>query len=220
MIRTPRSAHPESRVPVYVAIVSGALLHLALPPQIAPGPSWLPVAIVVPLLLPHVLARDAGKNRLARRVGSFAMASLTLFLLVALTTLIGRLLSRPSSHAEATMILRAAVPLWLANVLVFALWYWRLDAGGPHIRDSGHHFGHGFVFPQMTMDEAQLAHYGQKDWRPKFVDYLFLSFNTSTALSPTDTAVVAGWAKGLTMLQSMVSILLLVVVAARAVNIL
>lgn len=212
--------HPENRIPVYAAIVAGAMLHLALPRQIAPGPSWVPVAFVVPLLLPHVLSREAGRNRLARKIGTATMAALTLFLLGALATLVYRLLYEPSSHQEATLILRAAVPLWMANVLVFALWYWRLDAGGPHIRDSGHHFGHGFVFPQMTMDEAQLHHYCQPNWRPKFLDYLFLAFNTSTALSPTDTAVIGGWAKGLTMLQSLVSILLLVVVAARAVNIL
>lgn len=214
------TARPENRVPVYAAIVAGALLHLALPREIAPGPSWLPVAIVAPLLLPHVLTRDAGKNKLARRVGTFALVALTLFLLGALATLVYRLMTQPSSHREATLILQAAVPLWLGNVLVFALWYWRLDAGGPHVRDGGHHIGHGFLFPQMTMEETQLAHFCQPNWRPKFVDYLFLAFNTSTALSPTDTLVIAAWAKGLMMLQSMVSILLLVVVAARAVNIL
>jgi uncharacterized membrane protein len=212
--------HPENRIPVYAAIVAGALLHLALPREVAPGPSWIPIAFVLPLLLPHVLSREAGRNRIARKIGTLTMAALTLFLVGALATLVYRLLYHPSSHHEATLILRAAVPLWMGNVLVFALWYWRLDAGGPHIRDSGHHFGHGFVFPQMTMDEEQLHHYCQPNWRPKFLDYLFLSFNTSTALSPTDTAVLAGWAKGLTMLQSLISILLLVVVAARAVNIL
>lgn len=212
--------HVENRNPVYAAITAGALLHLALPAEIAPGPSWVPVAFVVPLLLPHVLTREAGKNKIARRIGTAVMAALTLFLLGALATLVYRLMTQPSSHREATLILRAAVPLWMGNVLVFALWYWRLDAGGPHVRDSGHHFGHGFVFPQMSMSEDQLKHYCQPHWRPKFMDYLFLAFNTSTALSPTDTAVIAPWAKGLTMLQSLVSILLLVVVAARAVNIL
>ena len=216
-----KSAEPESRVPVYAAVLIAALLHWALPAQISPGPPWVPIAVAVPLLIPNALARGGGgRGRLSRRIGTATMAAITLFLIGALATLMWRLFTQPSSHQEATMILRAAVPLWMANVVVFGLWYWRLDAGGPHVREGGHNLGHGFVFPQMLMDDEQLARLCQPHWRPLFLDYLFLAFNTSTAFSPTDTAVVAGWAKGLTMLQTMISLSLLVVVAARAVNIL
>lgn len=211
----------ESRVPVYAACVAAALLHWALPAEIAPGPRWLPLAIVLPLLIPHVLIQDhRGRHRISRRIGTGTMAALTLFLVGALGSLVHRLLTQAPSHHEATMILRAAVPLWAANVVVFGLWYWRLDAGGPHVREGGHNLAHGFVFPQMTMDDEQRSRICQPNWKPTFVDYLFVAFNTSTALSPTDTAVVATWAKGLCMLQSLVSLSLLVVVAARAVNIL
>lgn len=210
----------ESRVPVYAASVVAALLHLSLPAEVAPGPRWLPLAVVVPLLVPQVIMRTCGNHRLARRIGTGAMAALTVFLIGALATLVLRLLTQPSSHHEATMILRAAVPLWIANVVVFGLWYWRLDAGGPHIREGGHNVAHGFVFPQMLMNDEQRTRLGQAHWTPSFIDYLFVAFNTSTAFSPTDTAVVSSWAKGMTMLQSLVSLSLLVVVAARAVNIL
>jgi uncharacterized membrane protein len=105
--------------------------------------------------------------------------------------------------------------------LVFALWYWRLDAGGPYQRDKepGHSNG-AFLFPQMTMSKEALREAGQQDWSPDFVDYLFLAFNTSTAFSPTDTLVLARWAKILMMLQALLSLLIIALLAARAVNIL
>lgn len=211
----------ESRIPVYAAVVSAALLHLALPSQIAPGPSWLPVAIILPLILPNVMASDGhGKAKWSRMIGTATMGAITLFVVGALATLVWHLLTQPSSHTEATMILRAAVPLWIANVVVFGLWYWRLDAGGPHDRETKHEVEHGFVFPQMMMSEEQRARLCGTEWRPMFFDYLFVAFNTSTAFSPTDTAVIAAWAKALTMVQTLISLSLLVVVAARAVNIL
>ena len=212
---------PESRLPVYIAVVVAALLHLALPSQIAPGPSWIPVAIVIPLILPNVMSSDGhGRAKWSRLVGTATLGAITLFVIAALATLIWHLLTQPSSHMEATMILRAAVPLWIANVVVFGLWYWRLDAGGPHNRETTHELEHGFVFPQMLMDDDQRTKLCKPHWRPMFFDYLFVAFNTSTAFSPTDTAVIAPWAKGLTMLQTLISLTLLVVVAARAVNIL
>lgn len=220
MIHLPKSVEPESRVPVYAASVAAALLHFALPKEVVAVPAWVPVAIIVPLVLPQIVLRVCGNSRLARKLGSVSLGALTLFLVGALGALVVRLLTQQSSHHEATLILRAAVPLWLANVVVFGLWYWRLDAGGPHVRERGHAVAHGFVFPQMTMDAEMRKALCQTNWRPMFLDYLFLAFNTSTAFSPTDTAVIAGWAKGMTMLQTIISLCLLVVVAARAVNIL
>jgi hypothetical protein len=111
----------------------------------------------------------------------------------------------------------------VTNVLVFALWYWRLDGGGPYRRDqrAGHETG-AFLFPQMTRDGEQgweATEDGER-WSPLFVDYLFLAFNTSTAFSPTDTPVLSRWAKVMTMIQSSISLAVVVILAARAVNIL
>ena len=117
-------------------------------------------------------------------------------------------------------LLRSAVALWAPNSLVFATWYWRLDAGGPHARHvRGNHTKGDFLFPQMTLSprtEKPL----EENWSPGFVDYLFLAFNTSTAFSPTDSPVLSRWAKVAMMVQSTVSFATVALLAARAVNIL
>jgi len=118
--------------------------------------------------------------------------------------------------------------LWFANVLVFALWYWKLDAGGPLGRESATgKIESAFLFPQMLADSAPAAQQGKKDpakvdpqWTPHFMDYLFLAFNTSTAFSPTDTAVLSRWAKVGMMLQAIISLAIIAIIAARAINIL
>ena len=127
----------------------------------------------------------------------------------------------PGNAETAPRLLQSAAVLWFANVIVGAAWYWRLDAGGPHGRESreGHTAG-AFLFPQMTMLPEAKAASGQAKWSPNFLDYLFLAFNTSTAFSPTDTPVLARWGKALMMLQSIISLTVLALLAARAVNIL
>ena len=122
----------------------------------------------------------------------------------------------PKHEIDPRTLLRSAVALWVTNVLVFALWYWRLDAGGPHERDKvpGHKDG-AFLFPQMNLETSS-----ELNWSPNFVDYLFLAFNTSTAFSPTDTPALSRWAKILMMLQATISLTVLALLAARAVNVL
>ena len=114
----------------------------------------------------------------------------------------------------------SATSVWTSNVLVFALWYWRLDAGGPHGRESRErHVAGAFLFPQMIMSPQTKGDASER-WSPDFLDYLFLAFNTSTAFSPTDTPVLARWGKALMMLQSIISLTVLAILAARAVNML
>ena len=132
------------------------------------------------------------------------------------------LISAVTDHTiSPPQLLRSAAALWLSNILVFASWYWRLDAGGPQerARTPGHTDG-AFLFPQMTMDPAAKIAAGEHDWEPNFVDYLFLAFNTSTAFSPTDVPVLSRWAKILMMIQSLISLLVIALLAGRAVNIL
>jgi len=125
----------------------------------------------------------------------------------------------PTKREAPTELLRSAVALWVSNVLVFASWYWRLDAGGPLRRElRGAHTKGAFLFPQMMFPpDSPLADAG---WKPGFVDYLFLAFNTSTAFSPTDVPVLSRWAKLLMMVQSCVSLGTIAILAARAINIL
>jgi uncharacterized membrane protein len=206
---------PEPRWPAAVAVIAVGGLYLALPSYLTMGPRWGFPAVVVALLIPTVVSHRAGKHHLNRVLGFIVTGLVTLGMIVSVALLIAALPAHKESPIE---LLISAASLWATNVLVFALWYWRLDAGGPHGRDS--RFGHpdgAFLFPQMTMPSKGK---GQSAWSPNFVDYLFLSFNTSTAFSPTDVPVLARWGKVLMMLQSMISLTVLALLAARAVNIL
>jgi hypothetical protein len=167
-----------------------------------PEPRWPAVLALAALEAPSLVFHRLGRQRLTRALGLIASSLITAALGWSLTALIDKL--------------RGAVALWFSNILVFAAWYWRLDAGGPHQRDrrAGHTEG-AFLFPQMT-----LAKHSQRGWSPGFVDYLFLAFNTSTAFSPTDVPALSRWAKGLMMLQSLISLGTIAILAARAVNIL
>lgn len=211
---------PEPRWPALVAVLAVGGLYAALPSSLAVGPRWLLPVIVVALLIPTVVAHRTGKHHANYFFGHLVAGVITLFMVWSLALLIKAL----PTHAEPPVtMLRSAASLWVTNVLVFASWYWRLDAGGPHKRDmqAGHATG-AFLFPQMTLDNALKDHYNPlgEAWSPQFIDYLFLAFNTSTALSPTDTAVLSRWAKTLVMIQAAISLTIIVILAARAVNIL
>ncbi|WP_419421305.1 hypothetical protein ACNVED_15660 (plasmid) [Legionella sp. D16C41] len=118
-------------------------------------------------------------------------------------------------------LLLSAFILWIANIFLFALWYWSLDAGGPHKRDL-HQFNEiiAFLFPQkqIAISATEIPN-AIKNWQPNFIDYLFLAFNTSTAFSPTDTPVLSTWAKSMTMIQALISLTIVIILAARAINI-
>jgi hypothetical protein len=104
--------------------------------------------------------------------------------------------------------------MWCLNVLVFALWFWELDNGGPAKRRTAGMEGSDFLFPQQTPDVPAA------DWRPLFLDYLYVSFTNATAFSPTDTLPLSRWAKMLMLLEAAASLVLALMVAARAINIL
>lgn len=201
--------------PAIIAILADACLYLALPPALSVGPRWLLLAVVVFLLIPMVIAHWRGNMAITRVLTLVANGVITAAMIASLAFLIEGL----PKHREASgALLRSAVGLWLTNILVFALWYWRLDGGGPHerARPKGM-LSSAFLFPQMLQRESGKA---RSDWSPEFVDYLFLAFNTSTAFSPTDTAVLSRGAKLGMMAQSLISLAILVLIAARAVNIL
>jgi uncharacterized membrane protein len=213
---------PEPRWPVIIAVLAVGGLYMALPHELTLGPPWrwLFPFVVLALLIPGVVSHHTGRHRLNTIFGFTVDLVLTAELIISVILLVGALPTmKDSQHSQ--QLLRSAAVLWITNILVFALWYWRLDAGGPNQRDAraGHCDG-DFLFPQMTMTEEALREAGQEDWSPNFVDYLFLAFNTSTAFSPTDVPVLARWAKILMMLQSLLSLLIIALLAARAVNML
>jgi hypothetical protein len=138
-----------------------------------------------------------------------------------LSSLVLLIMRLPAHKDPPVHLLHAAAALWLANMLVFASWYWRLDGGGPNERDKrGVHTDGAFLFPQMLMDQAKRKEMGEDAWSPGFIDYLFIAFNTSTAFSPTDVPVLSRWAKAMMIVQSSISLATLALLAARAVNIL
>jgi uncharacterized membrane protein len=195
-------------------MLAAACLYLALPSSLAVGPSWwLPVMIFV-LLIPMEVSYRRGRRDVTRILAFVASGAITAAMIASLAILITGL---PQHRESPKKLLVAAIALWITNVLVFALWYWKLDAGGPLEREKSHgrRLGSSFLFPQMlNLDD------GNPPWSPNFMDYLFLAFNTSTAFSPTDTAVLSRWAKLGTMLQSLISLTIVALLAARAVNIL
>ena len=189
-----------------------------LPAALKLGPDWLVVGLMFGLQVLGIVLHLRGHHPAGQGVAYGALGTGTVALLAALGFLVGGLSAKRESPQE---LLVAAAALWLANVLVFASWYWRLDAGGPHCRDLNEsHTDGAFLFPQMTLAKDIREELGESDWRPGFVDYLFLAFNTSTAFSPTDAPVLSRWAKVLMMVQAAVSLATLAILAARAINIL
>jgi hypothetical protein len=203
--------------PAALAVLAVGGLYLALPESLTTGPSWLLLAVVSVLLVPVIFARMRGSFALNQVLGYVLLGVVTAAMSWSLYLLVRSL---PGHQLAPLALLRSAAALWVTNILIFASWYWRLDAGGPHARHArGTHTKGDFLFPQMT-----LAPGTQKPvdpaWSPGFIDYLFLAFNTSTAFSPTDSPVLSRWAKVLMMVQSSISLATLALLAARAVNIL
>jgi uncharacterized membrane protein len=143
---------------------------------------------------------------------------MTLIALITLANFIalGELLSALLNHhtAGGQSLIYASVPIWLTNVIVFGLWYWEMDRGGPAVRLRADHRQPDFLFPQMATPRSAPG------WTPKFLDYLYTSFTNATAFSPTDTMPLTAAAKFLMMLQSLASLLTVALVVSRAVNIL
>ena len=211
MARTRRESSTETRWSAAIAIIGLGGSSLALPDHMLPGPRWLVPVCILALLVPTILAHRSGRHRLDQVLGYALSVIVTLALVAALASLL-RILPQERASPPAEL-LRSAAILWLTNIVVFALWYWRLDAGGPHLRDArGEHTAGAFFFPQM-MDGAPSV---EANWSPRFVDYLFLAFCTSTAFSPTDTPVLSRWAKVLTMVQALISLLCIAVLASKA----
>ena len=210
--------HPEPRWPAILALLAVGGLRLALPESLSAGPGWLLIAIVGLLLIPTVWSRLRGLDNLNKILGYIVTGVVTVDMIWSLYLLVAAL---PSHKETPQDLLRSAAALWITNILVFASWYWRLDAGGPRARElRGVHTDGAFLFPQMTLDQQAKRTMGEQCWSPNFVDYLFLAFNTSTAFSPTDSPVLSRWAKIMMMVQSLISFATVALLAARAVNIL
>src|SRR5436305_12639737 len=172
---SPIPAEAEPRWPAVIAVLAVGGLYAALPTSLAVGPRWLQPAIIIVLLTPAMIAHHLGRQKWNRILGHAVALTLTVFLIWSLVLLMAAL---PAHKEPPITLLRSGAAMWVTNILVFALWYWRLDAGGPHSRaQRPHHTEGAFLFPQMTIHRDPQA----QRWSPLFIDYLFLAFNTSTA---------------------------------------
>jgi hypothetical protein len=219
-VTAPPNLQPEPRWPAAVALLAAAMLPLALPRSLTVAPALALVTTNVVLLTGAILAHKHHRIKLTDTFAYANLGLLTLSMFYSIATLVLGLLH----HAEsAPMLLRSATILWFANVIVFAAWYWRLDAGGPHARDGRKaHMEGAFLFPQMAVDApgrkgVSLAE--AENWRPGFIDYFALSFYTATAFSPTDVLVLSRWAKLMMMIQALMAFGTVILLTARAVNI-
>jgi hypothetical protein len=225
----PGVTRPEPRWPVILAAFAAVALHFALPTELRLNPPWLLAGVVAVLVAATQFARYRNMHTANNVLGFSALGVLTIGLLWGVGRLLYALIMTHQGSAQGTLqvaavgILRGAAVLWATNVIVFASLYWRIDAGGPNERERRDaHTEGAFLFPQMTFaaptGDSTIAE--EEGWRPHFVDYLFVAFNTSTAFSPTDAPVLSKWAKLAMMVQAMISFTTVVLVAARAVNIL
>lgn len=200
-----------ARWPATVAVLLVGALYLFISGRYAVGPAWLVLAGGLALLGPFWLARRAGRDGLSRGLALAVNAFLTLAVAASAALLIVRL---GQGTTQAFALLRDAVLIWAANILTFALWYWTLDAGGPARCHPGKHASTDFAFPPQQQDDDGLV----EGWSPGFLDYLFVAFNTATAFSPTDTMVLSRRMKVALMAESAISLVVVAVLAARAIN--
>ncbi|MBV9278604.1 MAG: DUF1345 domain-containing protein [Chloroflexi bacterium] len=209
------------RWPALAAVAAAILLYYFLPDKLYYGPKFLLPAVEGAMIVPLVVSRQRSRNEeepwqrwTALAVVAVINAANIGSLALLIHALIGSNMFAGHKITAHDLIFWSA-QIWLTNVIVFALWYWELDRGGPGARCRVRHREPDFLFPQMANPDA-----APRYWEPSFVDYLYVSFTNATAFSPTDTMPMTEWAKLLMMLQATTSLLTVALVAARAVNIL
>lgn len=212
-----RATAGEHRFPVVLAVGVAIALQVVLPDRLVIHPSWLLPALEGLLALGLLLANP---GRIDRASTLLRGASVALIALISVANawssgeLINGLVSGHNGD-NASLLLGRGASIYITNILVFALWYWEWDGGGPVARARGEGVVPDFLFPQMATPEV-----ARPGWKPKFADYLYVSFTNATAFSPTDTMPLSRWAKMLMLLQSGVALVTIGLVIARAVNVL
>src|SRR5437660_3755504 len=208
---------PEPRGQALAAFLAICAIYLALPRNLVVGPVWLLPTVIVVLLVPTVVSHRAGKHSLNRALGIIINGITTLALIGSVILLVRAL---PSHRESPLQLLRSGGLLWLTNVIVFALWYWRLDGGGPTRRHKENKFGStSFLFPQMQIPHDERAQFACARWRARFVDYLFVAFTQSSTFGPTDAPLLSRWAKVLAMCQIFISLSMIILIISGAVGV-
>ena len=200
-----------------LVVLAAILLDLALPGKLTIGPTWLLPAVEGALLVGLATASthpEARYSRLRRRIAIAFIGLVSAVNVFSLALLSHYLLH--GKHELGRSLIFSGIALWGTNILLFGLWFYELDRGGPVARETGHERLPDFMFVQMT----EGAKYAPTGWKPRLVDYLYTSFTNGSAFSPTDTMPLTAAAKWLMTGQALVSLWVVVLVVARAVNIL
>lgn len=210
-----RSEH-EHRLPATIAIIIAGGISLVLPKNLTIGPKYVLPILELALLIPLAVSNPL---KITRESKNLRIVSIALIGLINLSNAINlvllTLLLVNGKANSGKQLLYAAAGIWITNILVFGLWFWELDRGGPYARCSELRRNPDFLFPQMSSPRSA----GGK-WVPNFIDYLYVSFTNALAFSPTDTMPLTPMAKFLMLAQSLISVITVVLVGARAVNIL
>ena len=213
----PSAPRAEPRWPMALAVFVAILLQVGTPSR-GRVPGWWLFPVLEFVLLIVVIIRDPGRidrrSRAARRSTIVLIAIMTAGTMGGVVVLIVDIL-KGIHGINATDLLGRGAAIWFTNIIVFSLWYWELDRGGPAERAAGSGVAPSFAFPENATPEL-----APPDWRPKYPDYLYLAFTNATAFSPTDTLPVQTWAKMTMLVQSVVSLVTAILVIARAINVL
>ena len=218
--QTPRTypppAAPEPFWPAQLTVLTAIALQLLLPARLTIGPVWLIPGLEAALLIGMFFATPReleGEHPVRRRVALGLTAFVSAANIFSLGALTHYLLHHSTPNARELIV--AGVLIWLTNFLIFALWYWEMDRGGPGKRAAGHDGPPDFLFPQMADDQIE-----PREWRPKFIDYTYVSLTNAAAFSPTDTMPLTPMAKSIMGIQSLVSLVTIGLIVSRAINIL
>jgi uncharacterized membrane protein len=206
----------EPRWPASLALLGAATLNFILPGKFTLGPPWLVPALELAILVPLYISspyRTANESRWQSIFANLLIGIANVANVVSLALLVRQLVFNPKATIGSELLF-SSIAIWLTNILVFSLWYWELDRGGPDDRLRADHREPDFLFPQMVTPGCASA-----GWSPKFVDYLYLGFTNATAFSPTDVMPLTAWAKMMMLAEAVVSLATITIVASRAINI-
>lgn len=202
-----------------VAVLAAGGLRAALPSQLRDGDARWVFIVVIATLLAVLILGDPGRidrdSTWLRVMTGTLVGLISAVNAAAAIRLVAGIIDGVKFSTNADVLLASGGAIWLSNVITFGLWYWDLDRGGAAARARGSGDRPAFVFPEMTN-----AQYIKPGWYPKFLDYLYLSFTTATAFSPTDVSAIKPWAKLMMMAEEVISLLIAILVVSRAVNIL
>jgi hypothetical protein len=216
----------EPRWHASLAVIAALAMYMSLPDRLTIGPLWVAPALVLGLLIPlSILAPRRHRETSRARFASILLIAIVNFFNIASVFLLIYGFLHPVKNVTVTAqeLLLHGMEIWLTNILVFALWFWELDGGGPdtraHVNAAHEVHDADFLFPQMgLMVAGQEPGFMLPTWKPMFLDYLYVAFTNSTAFSPADVMPLSILAKMLMLVESLISLVTIAVVIARAIS--